>query len=51
MSSRFTTSRPCTWVEPRPVQDASARYRMHGPILPMDEPGFLSRLFGQGRKL
>ena len=42
----FRSSRPDSWVQPRPFSDASQRYRMHGPIRPMEEPGFLTRLFG-----
>lgn len=42
----FRSSRPDTWVQPRPFTDASQRLRMHGPIRPMEEPGFLARLFG-----
>ena len=35
LSSR--SSRPCSWNEPRPYQDASLRLMKHGPILPMEE--------------
>ncbi len=42
----FRSSRPDSWVQPRPYRDASLRYQAHGPILPMDEPGFFARLFG-----
>lgn len=45
-SMTFRSSRPDHWVSPRPYSDASLRYRKHGPVLPMDEPGLLSRLFG-----
>ena len=43
----FRSSRPDAWVQPRPYTDASARYAKHGPILPMDEPSLLERLFGR----
>ncbi|ANY19455.1 hypothetical protein A6F68_00930 [Tsuneonella dongtanensis] len=42
----FRTSRPDTWVQPRPHSDPSTRFRMHGPIRPMEEPGLLARIFG-----
>jgi hypothetical protein len=43
----YRSSRPDTWVQPRPFHDASMRYQMHGPIRPMEEPGLLARLFGR----
>jgi hypothetical protein len=46
-SLSYRSSRACQWNEPRPHQDASARYRKHGPLQPMQEPGFWSRLFGR----
>jgi len=46
-SYTFRSSRPDGWTMPRPHRDASLRYRMHGPIQPMEEPGFLARLFGR----
>ena len=45
-SLTFRSSTPDRWVQPRPHRDASQRYMTHGPILPMDEPGFFARLFG-----
>lgn len=42
----FRSSRPDTWVVPRPYSDPSQRLLKHGPIRPMQEPGFLARLFG-----
>jgi hypothetical protein len=42
----FRTSRPDSWVQPRPYSDPSSRFRKYGPIRPMEEPGLLSRLFG-----
>lgn len=43
----YRTSRPDGRTMPRPHSDASLRYMTHGPILPMEEPGFLARLFGR----
>ncbi len=45
-SQSFRSSRPDGWTMPRPYHDASMRYMKHGPILPMEEPGFFARLFG-----
>ncbi|MGX7925096.1 hypothetical protein ACWPMX_00830 [Tsuneonella sp. HG094] len=42
----FRSSRPDPWVQPRPFTDASQRFRMHGPIRPMEEPSLFARLFG-----
>lgn len=44
-SMSFRSSRPDSWVSPRPYRDASLRYLKHGPIRPMEEPGFFARLF------
>ena len=48
-SLQFHSSKPDTWVMPRPYQDASLRLRTHGPILPMEEEprGFFARLLGR----
>jgi len=46
-SLSFRSSRPDGWTMPRPHRDPSIRYMMHGPIQPMEEPGFLARLLGQ----
>lgn len=46
-SLSYTSSKPCTWVRPRPIQDASMRLRTHGKLLPMEEPGFFARLLGR----
>jgi hypothetical protein len=48
----YRNSQPDHWTNPRPFQDASLRYRTHGPILPMEEPrqGLLARLLGRGGK-
>jgi hypothetical protein len=46
-SLHYKSSRPDHWTMPRPYQDASSRYIKHGPIRPMEEPGFWRRLFGR----
>ena len=44
----YRSSQPDRWTLPRPHQDASLRHMIHGPILPMEEPGLLARLlFGR----
>ena len=44
MSSRqYRSSKPDQWTLPRPYTDASLRYMKHGPIVPLDEPGFSLR--------
>ena len=35
-----------SWRFDRKPQDASLRYQQHGPIVPLETPGFLARLFG-----
>lgn len=45
-SATFRSSRPDHWVEPRPYSDATLRRHIHGPVLPMERPGLLARLFG-----
>ena len=45
-SLSFRSSRPDRWLQPKPYSDTSLRYRMHGRIQPMEEPGFFARLFG-----
>jgi hypothetical protein len=47
MSKLFSSSRPDSWIQPRPHRDPTYRYMSHGKILPMEEPGFLARLFGR----
>ena len=32
---------------PRAHRDATQRFMKHGPIQPMEQPGFLERLFGR----
>jgi hypothetical protein len=44
-SLSYRSSQPDPWVMPRPHRDASLRYMIHGPIQPMEQPGFLARLF------
>ena len=41
----YRSSQPDRWVQPRAYTDASLRLQVHGPIQPMEEPGFLARLF------
>lgn len=43
----YRSSRPDQWTMPRPFQDASLRYLKHGPIQPMEQRGFVDRLFGR----
>jgi hypothetical protein len=47
-SLSYRSSRPDGWIMPRPHRDPSLRYMIHGPIRPMEEPGFFARLFGRG---
>jgi hypothetical protein len=47
-SLSYRSSQPDRWTMPRPYSDPSLRRMAHGPILPMEEPGFLSRLFRRG---
>lgn len=44
-SKSHGSSRPDSWAAPRPYQDESLRRKKHGPIRPMEEPGFFCRLF------
>lgn len=41
----FRPNRPDRWTLPRMPQDASLRRMMYGPIVPMEQPGLLARLF------
>lgn len=45
-SLSFRSSRPDRWVAPRAYTDANQRFMTHGPIQPMERPGFFARLFG-----
>ncbi len=46
-SLSYRSSRPADgWIKPKATSDASLRYKHHGKILPMEEPGFFARLFG-----
>ncbi len=47
-SVSFRSSRPDSWVAPRPYSDPSARFMKYGAIQPMDRPGFWARLLGTG---
>ena len=44
-SLSFRSSPPDGWISPRPYSDANLRHRKLGPIQPLEEPGFFSRLF------
>ena len=46
MTNLIRSSRPDAWTQPRPHTDPSLRLRSHGPIQPMERPGFFARLFG-----
>ena len=46
-SLHFRSSRPDAWTMPRPYQDANTRLMKHGPIQPMEQPGFWQRLFAR----
>ena len=43
----YRSSRPDAWIQPRAHRDPSQRFMTHGPILPMEQPGFWQRLFGK----
>ena len=45
-SLTFRSTRPDSWVMPRPYRDASLRLQKHGPIQPLERPGLLARLLG-----
>ena len=43
----YRSSKPDSWVAPRPFCDASVRMMKHGPVQPMEAPqGLFTRLFG-----
>lgn len=42
---RFSTSRPCHWIEPR---NRNAMQHTHGKIVPLTPPSWLARLLGRG---
>lgn len=46
---RYRSIRPDSWAMPRPHQDESLRRKKHGRIRPMEEPGWLARLFDRER--
>ena len=46
-SSPIHTSGSDNWLDPKPHTDASLRQIKHGKIRPMEEPGFLERLFSE----
>ncbi|WP_202131689.1 hypothetical protein [Aurantiacibacter rhizosphaerae] len=43
----FRSSRADSWAEPRPYRDPSTRLARFGPIQPMEQKGFFSRLFNR----
>ena len=43
----FRTSRPDSWVQPRPFSDPITRLNTYGRIQPMQQPGFFARLLGK----
>lgn len=45
-SLSYNSSRPDRWSQPKQPCDGSRRRQIHGKIQPMEEPGFLARLFG-----
>ena len=47
MARLFRSSRPDSWTSPRPQSSVGLRSMSHGKILPMEEPGFLEKLFGR----
>ncbi len=47
MAKLFRSSRPDDWSAPRPYSDPTYRHMAHGPILPMEKPGFFARLFSR----
>lgn len=46
MSRTFRSSRPDGWTLPFSHRDATYRHMAHGPIIPLEKPTFLERLFG-----
>ena len=42
----FRSSRPDTWIMPRPHRDPGMRLMTYGPLVPMDQPTFWQRLRG-----
>ena len=48
-SYSYRSSAPDRWAQPRGYSDASMRLQKHGPIRPMEEPGFFARLFLRAR--
>lgn len=47
MARSNATIRPESWLTPRARRDATYRHMSHGPILPMEEPSFIERLFSR----
>lgn len=42
----YRGSKPAQWVQPRPPMNACQRFRIYGPIQPMERPGLFGRLLG-----
>lgn len=42
----YFSSRPHESILPRAHRDAHQRYLAYGPVLPMDRPGLMRRLWG-----
>lgn len=45
MARMFRSSRPDNWILPQ-SRDAKYRHLSHGPIVPLEQPNLLERLFG-----
>jgi hypothetical protein len=43
----FRSSRPDHWISPRPTRDPAMSRLIHGPLQPMQRPGWLARLLGR----
>lgn len=46
--TRFTTSKPCPWNQPRQPLSPTERLRRHGKVQPMQPEGFWKRLWREG---
>ncbi len=47
MANSIRSARPRSLRNARPQVDMAFPQASHGPILPMEEPGFFARLFGR----
>jgi hypothetical protein len=43
----YRSSKPCSWIEPRPYTDPSLRMQAYGPLIPMQQDSFWKRLFSK----